>query len=132
MVSPARALIVFGDPEERLLLIYPVPFSPEGHLVQGMPDSPKRPVDALSDVTVHGESAHLVRGQWSAETITLGPGIDPKRAKWDYDVNLTLFFDFQVSGDNVVGVWIQAMDSPADWITGQELVKIAESIRRSD
>ena len=132
MVSSDRAIFVFGDPVERLLLVYPVPFSREGHLVQGIPDSPKRPVDALSDITVLGESAHLVRGQWSAETIMLGPGIDANRAKWDYDVNLTLFFDFQVSEENAVGVWIQAMDSPADWITEQELVKIAESIRRSD
>ncbi len=132
MVTGRVASLAYTDPSHLLSIIYPIPFSPEGYLVQGLATSPKRPDDALSEVEVNGETAYLVRGQWSADTIRQGPGIDPSLAKWDYDITLALFFDFQVSQDNKVSVGIRVLFDPADWTTGEELVRVAESLRRSD
>jgi len=45
---------------------------------------------------------------------------------------LTLYFDFELSPDEVVEVMIQALFYPSEWITATELVKIAESLQRMD
>jgi hypothetical protein len=121
------AIVVYGDPGGKLLVAYPVEFSSEGLLVQGIPDSAKRPEDAVSEVQVLGEPAHLERGLWSEETVMQGPSINPDDAEWDYDAALTLYFDFDLPSGETIGIWVQARESPADWINGEELVRIAES-----
>ena len=127
-VSGSRALIAYGDKQDRLLVAYPVPFAPE--------DTPImkelgliRPREALSEVKVGRETAYLVTGGWSEDTIRQGPGINPNEATWDYDASLTLFFDYQLPGQGKVGVAIQAMANPSEWITKEEVVKIGESLR---
>ena len=115
-----------------LSVSYPTSFSPEGYLVEGQATSPKRPRDALAEVTVNGETAHLIRGQWSANTIMQGPGIDPSMAQWDYNVSLALFFDFQVTEEKRVSVAIRAISDPSDWITEEEMVKVAESLKHTE
>ncbi len=132
MSGSRLASLIYQDQGRLLNISYPISFPSGGYLVRGVDTSPKRPDDALSEVEVKGEIAYLVRGQWSAATIARGPGADPDLAEWDYDFILSLFFDFHISQDNKVGVIIQARFSPADWITGEELVKIAESLGRSD
>ncbi len=128
LISGGRALIVYGDPEDRLFVAYPVVFPAEGFLVQGDPDSPKRPDDAVSEFRVAGGTGRLVRGQWSADTIMGGPAIDPDAAEWDYEATLTLFFDFELSTGDAVPVWIQARENPGEWIAGDGLARIAESL----
>jgi hypothetical protein len=128
LISGARAMIVYGDPEDRLIVAYPVVFPAEGFLIQGDPDSPKRPGDAVSEVRVTGGTGRLVRGQWSADTIMGGPAIDPDAAEWDYEVTLTLFFDFELPTGDTIPVWIQARENPGEWIAGDGLARIAESI----
>ena len=124
-----RASVGYGDTQDRLLVVYPIAFSPE--------DTPTmreigliRPADALTEVEVNGRTAYLVRGGWSAETIMQGPGIDPDNAEWDYDMSLTLFFDYELSEDSEVGVALQAVAKPSEWTTDAEMVRIAESIVR--
>ena len=130
-MSGDRGVIVFGDPDEKLLVAYPVSFSQE--------DSPlmkelglTRPNDAVSRVEVGGRPAYLLRGGWSVETIMQGPGIDPDDAEWDYDVSLTLFFDQLLPEGESIGVAVQALSKPSQWIADSEMIKIAESLRPSN
>lgn len=77
----------------------------------------ERPEDAVSEVDVNGEKAYLIHGQFSQDL-----------TEWDYDVYLSLYFEFNVSHDEKVGVMLRAL-LPSEWITAGEMIKIAESIR---
>ena len=130
-MSGGVAVVVYGDPEERLLVAYPNTFYPE--------NSPTmtelgllRPDDSITEVDVKGETAYLVRGGWSEETIIQGPGIDPKDAKWDYDKSLSLNIELRVSEETTVGVVVKALGDQSGWITGSEMVRLAESLERFD
>ena len=124
-----RGNLVLSGTDDTLYISYPVSFPAEGYLIQGDPSSARRPDDALSQVTVNGEAATVVRGQWSAETIGMGPGIDPGLARWDYDASLYLYFDIQVPGGTTVGVVIHAPFETSKWIAAEEMIRIAESFR---
>ena len=104
----------------------PVPFNPEVS-----PFGWQRPDDAVSIVTVNGEATYLIRGTWSEDT-TSNPPLDPSDAEWDYDSYLTLYFDFDLSQDERIGVMIRALVFSSEWITTSEMVKIAESLRQVD
>ena len=130
-MSRGSARIFYGDSENTLIVAYPVPFSPE--------DTPFmreigliRPDDALSEVEVSGKTAYLMQGGWSEETVNQGPGIDPEQAEWNYTRSLTLFFEASLTDETSVAVAIQALSGPSQWIEIPEIVKIAESLRRSD
>jgi hypothetical protein len=93
----------------------------------------QRPDDAVSVVTVNGETAYLVRGTWSAESLRLLQKPDPEllaeyTPEWDYEMYLSLYFNYELSPDEVVSVMIRAMLYPSEWITAKEMVRIAESI----
>ena len=109
-----------------LFISYPVPFNPEVS-----PFGWQRPEDAVSIVTVNGETAYLIRGTWSEDT-TSNPPLDPGDAEWDYNVYLTLYFDFDLSQEERIGVMIRAVVISSEWITTSEMVKIAELFRQVD
>lgn len=122
-----------------IFIRYPQSFSPsdEDNLLPELlgPDW-QRPGDTMSEVKVNGETAYLVRGAWSDDTMwelaSSGPKIlETVTPNWDYDVYLSLYFDFELSQDETIGVMIQAMLYPSEWITAKEMVKIAESLKRS-
>ncbi len=123
-----------------ILILYPQSFSPSGgdnFLFESLGLDWQRPDDAVSEVKVNGETAYLVRGSWSEETIAELGRLNPETLAeftpgWDYDMYLSLRFDFELSPDEVVGVMIRAMLYPSDWITAKKMVKIAESLRRLD
>lgn len=123
-----------------IFIRYPQSFSPSGEdnfLPEIFGPDWQRPEDTISELKVNGETAYLIRGSWSGETLWELAHADPKMLQtispyWDYDVYLSIYFDFELSPDETIGVIIQAVFYPADWITAQELVKIAESIRRID
>lgn len=97
----------------------------------------RRPDNAVSEVKVNGKTAYLVRGSWSTESLQKLVDPDPEilatyTPSWDYDMYLSLFFDFELSPNETIGVMIRAMLYPADWITKREMVKIAESFQRLD
>lgn len=123
-----------------IFIMYPQSFSPSGEdnfLPERFGPDWQRPEDTISEVKVNGETAYLVRGSWSGETLWALATSDPKILEtispdWDYDIYLSLYFDFELSQDETISVMIQAVFYPADWITAKELVKIAESIRRLD
>lgn len=126
-VSGGRALVTYESSDRRFLVAYPVPFYPEGNPLMvelGL----ITPDDALSEVSVEGAPAYVMRGEWSADTIIQGPGIDPNFATWDYPISVTLFFEYTLAGGNGVGVAIKAFSEPSAWITTAEMVKIAESL----
>ena len=123
-----------------ILIMYPQSFSLSGEdnfLFESLGLDWQRPDDAVSEVKVNGETAYLVRGSWSADTLEQLMKPDPELLAeytpgWDYDMYLSLRFDFELSPDEIVEVMIWAMFYPSEWITGREMVKIAESIRRID
>ena len=130
-MSRGSARIFYGDSGNTLIVAYPVPFSPE--------DTPFmreigliRPDDAISEIEVNGMTAYLMRGGWSEETINQGPGIDSEQAEWDYTMSLTLFFETSLTDETSVAAAIQALSNSSQWIEIPEIVKIAESLRRSD
>ena len=92
----------------------------------------KRPDDALSPIQINGRTGHLRRGFWSQETVR--QAFDPSIAEWDYDYALSVYFDYLTPDGNEVEVAVVARvmmsGSPRpDWMTSEELIKIAESLR---
>ena len=97
----------------------------------------RRPDDAVFEVKVNGKAAYIVRGSWSAESLQKLNNPDPETLatytpSWNYDMYLSLFFDFELSQDETVGVMMRAMLYPTEWITSSEMVKSAESLQRVD
>ncbi len=97
----------------------------------------QRPEDAASIVKVNGKPAYLIRGMWSADTLKQleKPDLEKLRnftPEWDYDFSLSLYFGYELSDGNTVIVLLRAMFYPAEWITIEEMVKIAESLRQLD
>ena len=50
--------------------------------------------------------------------------------EWEYDIYQNLYFDFELSPNELVGMMIQALLYSAEWITAKEMIKIAESLQR--
>jgi hypothetical protein len=95
------------------------------------------PDDAVSEVEVNGETAYLVQGSWTAESLHHLINPDPEflatyTPEWDYDFYFSLFFDFELSSGETVGVIIRDMANTGEWITAKEMVAIAESLQRVD
>ena len=109
-----------------IFIMYPLSLtssSSDDLLIERLGQEWRRPDDAVVDVTVNGEEAYLVHGNWSAESLqTL------ENPEWDYDIYLSLFFDYILPSGETIEVMIRAMLNPSEWITPTELVKIAESM----
>ena len=125
-----RANLVYQDGQGILLIAYPVEF-----FMRGSPTMVElgliQPADAISDVSVSGRGAHVMRGGWSENTILAGPGINPADARWDYERSLTLYFDCETEESQVVGVAVQSIpDAAGDLISEADLIQVASSIRQ--
>ena len=113
--------------DKNILLAYPIEFSPDITIdTLGW----ERPEDAVSSMRVGDRTAYLMTGGWSDPSIIGGPAISPKDAKWDYDKSLALFFTCRVDGKRDVEMAIQAFPGPMDWIDADEIVQIAQSLKR--
>jgi hypothetical protein len=133
------AMVVYRELNHHVFTQYPQSFSPsvsDDFLLERLGIEWRRPDDAVSEVKVNGKTAYLVRGSWSAESLAklqrLDPDLPEYTPKWDYEMYLSLFFDFELSTSETVGVMIWAMLYPEDWITAKEMVAIAESMERID
>ena len=128
-VSGLRGHLIFDGPEGRLYVSYPVSFSEEGFLVEGDPNSARRPDDAVTEVELEGGMGHLVRGKWSDATVAMGPFMDPALAQWEYHGVLSLYWSTRIQESNV-GVVIQALGSSLDWIGQEDMAQIAVSLKQ--
>jgi hypothetical protein len=134
------ANVVYRELNHHVFIMYPRRLPPSGKenpLFELLGLDWQRPDDAVSEVKVNGETAYLVRGSWSAETLGKLINPDPEllaeyTPEWDYDMYLTLYFDFELSPDERIGVMIQAVFLSSEWITAKEMVRIAESLQRID
>ena len=130
--------IVYYDYNHHIFIKYPASLPSSGKespLYEYLGVDWQRPEDAVSALSVDGRPAYLVRGNWSDETRLQLNNPDPELiphffSEWDYDGSLSLYFDFELSEDTSVGVQILAMFDPANWITAEEMTKIAEFIRQ--
>ncbi len=125
---------------QQILIMYPLSFSSsisDNPLLEGIGLKWQRPDDAVSEVRVNGEKAHLVYGSWSADSLMMWVNPDLEflatyTPEWDYDMYLNLYYDYKLPSGETVGVMIRAIFDPSEGITEKEMVKIAESIRRID
>ena len=97
----------------------------------------QRPDDAVLEVEVNGKTAHLFQGNWSLESFShlIKPDTEflaTYTPVWDYDLCLLLFFDFELSSGETVGVIIGDSIHTSEGVTPDEMIKIAESIRQVD
>ncbi len=97
----------------------------------------QRPDDAVSEVEVNGKTAYLVQGSWSAESLQhlINPDTEflaTYTPEWNYDWYFSLFFDFELSSGETVGVIIRDLLNSAERITPDEMIKIAESMQQVD
>lgn len=119
---------IYQNAEQSIIVAYPVEFSlqetPAMQLI-GI----QRPRDAINELRLGEQTAYIMAGGWSDATILAGPGISPNEAEWDYEKSLALFFSCRTD-DEDVAIAIQALPSPAEWISEGELVGIAQSLRR--
>ncbi|UCG55402.1 MAG: hypothetical protein JSV32_04145 [Dehalococcoidia bacterium] len=110
-----------------IFIMYPLSLpssSGDNPLLEGLGSEWERPDDAVLEVTVNGEKAYLVHGNWSAGSLkTL------ENPEWDYDIYLSLYFDYRLPSGETAEVMIRAMLNPSEWITTTELVKTAESMQ---
>jgi hypothetical protein len=134
------AWVVYRELNHHIFIMYPQSFPSsvsDDFLLESLGIEWCRPDDAVSEVKVNGKAAYIVRGSWSAESLQKLGNPDPEALAtytpgWDYDMYLSLFFDFELSQDEMVGVMMRAMLYPNEWITSNEMVKIAESLQRVD
>jgi hypothetical protein len=123
-----------------IILCYPQSFTSsvsDDFLLESLGIAWRRPDDAVSEVKVNGKMAYLVCGSWSAESLNMLISLDAEALatytpSWDYNMYLSLFFDFELSTNETIGVMIRAMLYPEDWITAKEMVAIAESLQHID
>ena len=97
----------------------------------------RRPEDAVSDVTVNGKPATLIRGMWDNDTLNLIARADFEALHehtpgWDYDTSWGLYFTYELSDSDPVDVVIMGFFEPEEWITADEMVAIAESVKQID
>jgi hypothetical protein len=135
------AMVVYHKLNHHVFIHYPQSFPPsvsDDFLLESLGIEWQRPDDAVSEVKVNSKTAYLVRGSWSAESLQKLENPDPEflstyTPSWDYDMYLSLYFDFELSTSETVGVMIWAiMLYPEDWITANGMVAIAESLQRVD
>ena len=138
------AILFYGIYENyashQIIIQYPRSFSSsvsDDFLLERLGIEWRRPDDAVSEVKVNGKAAYLVHGSWSAESLQKLNNPDPEvlatyTPSWDYDMFISLFFDFELSQDETVGVMMLALFYSTEWITSNEMVKSAESLQRVD
>jgi hypothetical protein len=89
------------------------------------------PEDAIETVKVDRREAYFIRGTWSAEVLKAFNQLDEEKLhnmtpEWDYDYQKSVYFEFELSNEEVVNVSLTAMHE-AEEISREELIKIAES-----
>jgi len=97
----------------------------------------QRPDDAVLEVEVNGKTAHFFQGNWSLESFShlINPDTEflaTYTPEWDYDMYPMLFFDFELSSGETVGVTISDSIHTGERVTPEELIKIAESMQQVD
>lgn len=131
MITKSRVQQVYikectGGQPIYLLMIYPLASPDAGYFDKQI--GLEIPEDAISRPEINGQKAYLIRGSWSTETrkrITQGEeSID---TEWDYDVNNSIRFTVDVPGKGAVWVTVSPV-SPVAEISGEELIRIAESV----
>jgi hypothetical protein len=109
-VSGLRGHLIFDEGNNQINISFPVTFSKDGSLIQGDPNSPRRPHDAVKKISIRENQGYLIKGKWSDDTIAMGPFIEPSMAKWEYEGMWSLYWDTRVNRSNI-GVVIQSQSN---------------------
>ena len=125
-------------PTGSIMVQYPRQFPPtvsDDYLLESLGIEWHRPDDAVKEVSIDGHTAHIVRGGWSGESMHCLTSLDTEALAeytpvWNYDLYLSLYFDYELSSDETIGVSLTALLYPEDWITSGEMVGVAESLQR--
>lgn len=127
-VSGIRGHLIFDAESNRINISFPVTFSKGGALIQGDPNSPRRPQDAVKKIDIGENQGYLIKGKWSDDTIAMGPFIEPSMAKWDYEGMWSLYWETSVN-QNKVGVVIQVQSSIKETTAIGILTQLATSLK---
>ena len=127
-VSGLRGHLIFDGENSRVNISFPVTFPKDGFLIQGDPNSPRRPHDAVKKVGIGENQGYLIKGKWSNDTIAMGPFIEPSMAKWEYEGMWSLYWDTRVNQDNI-GVVIQSQFNVDEPNTITILTQMAMSLK---
>ena len=110
-----------------LFLTYPENYAKSSRMMDEL--GMDHPEDAVSEITINGETAYLFHGRWTRETMDRLARLDTSQdPEWDYD-NGGHSIRFQHVIPNGDRIWVSlATVFPTDQITEEDIVKIAESI----
>ena len=87
------------------------------------------PEDAVTEISINGETAHLFHGRWTRDTLDRLSRLDTSQdPEWGYDNgHVTIRFEFLIPDGG--RIWVSlATVFPTDQVTEQDIVKIAESV----
>lgn len=118
---------IYQNAANNIIVAYPIEFSPD---TRTDPLGWERPEDALRSLQIGNQTTYLMIGGWSDASIIAGPALKPDRAEWDYDKSVALFFTCRADDGRGVGMAIQALPGPVNWIDANDIVMIAQSLRR--
>ena len=130
--------IVYSKLNHTIVILYSQEFPPSSgysSLFENLGLDWQRPEDAVEEVTVRGNKAYIIKGNWSAETLEQFMNPDPEllaeyTPEWDYDFDWSLYFDYELTSGERIGVILRTVFYPADWITSDEMFRIAESFQQ--
>ena len=127
-VSGSRGHLIFEGLGNSINISFPVTFSKDGSLIEGDPNSPRRPIDSVKNVDLGENEGYLIKGKWSDETISMGPFIEPSMAKWNYEGMWSLYWNTRVNQNNV-GFVIQSQSTSEDPAAIDILTQLAKSLK---
>lgn len=127
-VNGLRGHLIFDGGNNRINISFPVTFSKDGSLIQGDPNSPRRPHAAVKKIDIGENQGYLIKGKWSDDTIALGPFIEPSTAEWEYEGMWSLYWDTMVNRNNI-GIVIQSRSNIDEPNTITILSQMAASLK---
>ena len=134
-VTDYSAMINYRNLDKNLHMMYPSELPSSLGMSEWLSENLgldwQAPEDAVFKVEIKGEEAYLQIGIWSEEVLNAiaKPDMDKLKTmtpEWDYDIFKRLFFKFKLSDGQAVDVVLLAVFDP-DWITADEMLKIADS-----
>jgi hypothetical protein len=125
-----------GTDYQQIIIVYPVNLpSPSTDVLSldNLEIEWLHPDDASIRVAVNGKESYLVYGGWSDDSLRELENPNPDflatyTPEWNYHIYINLYFDYELPSGEIVKIVIRALTYPFEWITTDELVKIAESM----
>lgn len=125
-----------GTDYQQIIIIYPINLpspSTDVLFLENLEIKWRHPDDASIKVEVNGKESYLVYGGWSDHSLRELENPNPDFLatyipEWNYHMYINLYFDYELPSNEIVKIVIRALTYPFEWISTDDLVKIAESM----